>query len=768
MTSDLETPLLDSATALVARLRRAGQLRAAQRLAAAGAPRCARLRVEQALVAFALGEDAEAARLASSDPDVRAVVGPLVDAARGVAPARPASAPRAAPAALRALHAAAAAVSAAVRGEAEAARALLKRVAPAARKRVLAAELRAAIDVQGGASGRALSAAVSLLAGSSALRGVAGAREALVLAASEADADLALATARGSQRELDDHDRTLQAVRARAAARALAGADGAAERGALDVARRFGADVFDAESRATACLYEGFACLSAEPERAARAFDRAIGLGGDLVEALRGKLMLALRGAGDVCPDCGVHHGKRAREAAVVADRLARALSRAPAAAPLAAAAGLIAAEAWSVDGDLKAARASLDAARARASGTLARDVALTEARLVAEEQPERAVALLDAVLAGRPDDAEAWRLKIALAERRGDRELADAAIVQAAEVISDPELAVEAREVRGRRGQLDPFADLPPHAASAGALAAELRRAARASRGPVGALEPLAAAHRAALERDAQLAFDAACVSLAADLDGPAAGRARLVDAVRAWWSSPAALRKLGAVSWLLGVQDALVAAAQQAPPGAESAGALLALVEAALAAGDAPIAERLIALGAARWHRGELSRLRGLLAELRRRERRASRRGLGALVDEPLPGLTAPRPDVAAGELDTLLGPEFSLLEADDIPGMTEDGGVDARDEGGALLGLLAFLGVPPGALDQIPAAERASLEALARRILEQGPSARAAAELQRLLDRLLGDEEIPFVPDPIDPIPARPRRRGPRRSA
>ncbi|XYI03245.1 hypothetical protein ACMHYB_27185 [Sorangium sp. So ce1128] len=769
MTPDVETPLLESALALVARLRRSGQLKAAQRVAAAGAARSSRLRIERALVAFALGEDAEAARLASGDPEVQAVVGPLVDAARGVAPALPAMAPRAAPAALRALHAAAAAVSAAVRGEAEAARALLKRVAPAERTRVLAAEIRAAIDVQDASSGRAVSAAVPLLAGSSALQAVAGAREALVLAASEANADLALDTGR----RLRVDDRVQRAVSARAAALALAAADGPAARGALDVARRFGADVFAEDARATACLYEGFACLSVDPARAARAFDRAIGLGGDLVEALRGKLTLALLPAGDVCPDCGLHHGngKRGREAAAIADRLARALSRSPAAASLVAAAALIAAEAWGAEDNLKAARASLDVARASAAGTLARDVDLTEVRLLVEEHPERALALLEKVLTERHEDAEAWRLKIALAERQGDRELVDAAIVQAAEVTREPDLAVKAREVRGRRGQLEPFADLPSSAASAGALAAELRRAARASRSSASAIEPLAAAHRGALAPDAQLAFDAACVSLATDLDGPASGRERLVAAARAWWSSPAALMKLGAASWLFGVQDALVEAAQQAPPGAESAGALAALVEAALAAGDAPVAERLIALGAARWERGELSRLRGLLAALRRRERRAARRGISA-VDEPLPGLRAPRPDTAGNELDALLEPEFSLFGADGIPGLMEDGqdeggpGLteDGQDEGGALLGLLAFLGIPPGVLDRLPAAEHRSLEARARRILAEGPSARSAAELTRLIDRLLGDEELPSGPGPITG-----RRRGrPRRSA
>ncbi|WP_437683065.1 hypothetical protein [Sorangium sp. So ce131] len=757
---DAGSAVVESAVALAGRLRRSGQLRAARRLAAAGAGRSARLRVEQALAAFALGDDAEAAQLASGDPEVQAVVGPLVEAARGVAPDPVRIAPRAG---LRALHAAAAAVAAAVRGELASGRALLKRVAPGQRKAVLAAEIRAAIDVQDGSAGRPLSAALPLLAGSSALRAVAGAHEALVLAASETNADLALDL--GRRLQLDD--RALQLARARAAARALAvqappaRASGAGERAALGVAQRFGADVFDENDRATACLYEGFACLTAEPERAARAFDRAIGLGGDLIEALRGKLKLAVLQAGAVCAECGVRHGDRGAEAAATADHLARALSRAPAAAPLAAAAALIAAEAWGAEGDLKAARASLAVGRAKASGALARDADLIEARLLAEAQPERALELIDKVLADRPEDVDAWRLKIALAERRGGREGADAAIVQAAEATRDPALAAEAREARGRRMDLAPFAELAPSAATAGALAAELRRAARAARSQVGAIEPRAAALREALDPAAQLAFDAACVSLAADLDGSAAGRARLVEAVRAWWSSPPALMKLAAASWLLGVADALVEAAQQARGGAGAAGALAALAEAALAAGDVPVAERLIALGAAAWPHSELARLRGLLAALRRRERRPSRRGLGWLdvLDEPLPGLKAPRPDAAAEELDAQLAPEFSLLEeAEGAPGASADGGDDDLREASALLGLLSFLGIPPGALDRLTADERRSIEARARKILEAGPSARSARELEQLIERLLGDAEIPF---PSGPSRGRPRR-------
>ncbi|XXX82047.1 hypothetical protein WMF30_25125 [Sorangium sp. So ce134] len=754
----METPLLDIAIALAARLRRSGLLKAAQRLAAAGAPRCSRLRIEQALAAFALGDDAEAARLASGDPDVHAVVGPLVDAARGSAPASPGAAPRAAPGALRALHAAAAAVSAAMRGEAALGRAALKRALPAERARVLAAEIRAAIDVQGASSSRAISAAVPVLASSSAFQAVAGAREALVLAVSEANPDLALETARRLQ--LDDRGRALQAIRARTAARALA-ATGGAERGALDVARRFGADVFDDRTRGTACLYEGFACISAEPERAARAFDRAIGLGGDLVEALRGKLQLALENAGDAGQGRGLLGGERGAEAASLADRLARALSRPPAAAPLAAAAALMAAESWGEAGNLRAARASLDVARGRAAGALAREVDRVEVELLAAGHPERALALIEKLLAERPDDTEAWWLKIALAERRGERTLADDAIMQAAEATRDPDLAIEAREVLGRRGQLEPFADLSPFATSAGALAAELRRAARAARCFVSALEPRAAALRSALGPDAQLAFDAACVALAADLDGPPSGRARLVEALRAFWPSPAAVMKLGAVSFLFGLEGALAEAAQQARPGAESAAALAALAEAALAAGDAAVAERLIALGAAQWPRRELSRLRGLLAELRRRAKGAAGSGPGSIgaVDAQRRGLRAQRPDVAGGELDALLAPAFSLFEVSDLRGPTED---DGGDESVALLGLLAHLGLPPAVLDRLPAAERRSLEVRAHRILEEGPSARSNADLRRLIDRLLGAGKA--LPGSI----SRPRRGGPRRSA
>src|SRR5690606_38628463 len=84
----------------------------------------------------------------------------------------------------------------------------------------------------------------------------------------------------------------LRPLRLRVLAEQQAGSDGATgARAVLELVRTAGADVFDPEHRAVASLYEGFACLHSDPKRADRALDRAVELGADIVEALRGKML---------------------------------------------------------------------------------------------------------------------------------------------------------------------------------------------------------------------------------------------------------------------------------------------------------------------------------------------------------------------------------------------------------------------------------------------------------------------------------------------
>jgi hypothetical protein len=465
-------------------------------------------------------------------------------------------------------------------------------------------------------------------------------------------------------------------------------------------------------------------------------------------------MRLAMSTAGAVCPDCGRRHaGGSGREAAIAADRLSHALAHSPVGAPLAAAAALVAAEAWTAEGDLQAARASLDVARAHATGTLAHDVQRAEAHLLAEAHPERARELVERVLAERPEDVAMWRLKVALARQRGDLEAAEAALVRAAELTKDPELEAEARALRGQRGELAPFADLAPGAATAGALAAEVRRVALASGTPVAEVAKLASAHRDALDPTAQLAFDVACIGLATAIQGTTAGRALLSEAVRSAVSTPASLVKLAESSWFFGIEAALVEAAKGAGAGRDLGPVLTALSEAALAACDVHIAERLIAIGAAHWLHNEVARMESLLDELKRKVRasaRGNRRAEREIAAGTLRKLAAPSLDDTWDELDAQLAPEFSLLDIDDddLEGDHEE--LPEGDEG-ALAALLATLGVPAREIEALPESVRRALDAKAAAILRKGPSLASYLEALELIKQLIPHSASRGLPGP-----------------
>ena len=122
-------------------LRRAGEPASALVVAAAAGRRSMAMRLEEALAAFASGDDGRAAEVSAADKAVGAVVGPLLGAVRGEVggPSPSGAAPS-----LRALHAAARAAAHAVRGEADKARAVVGRIPAGERHAVLAPEIAAA------------------------------------------------------------------------------------------------------------------------------------------------------------------------------------------------------------------------------------------------------------------------------------------------------------------------------------------------------------------------------------------------------------------------------------------------------------------------------------------------------------------------------------------------------------------------------------------------------------------------------------------------
>jgi hypothetical protein len=226
-------------------------------------------------------------------------------------------------------------------------------------------------------------------------------------------------------------------------------------------------------------LYRGFGLLD-HPQAAAHAFDRAIELGGDLVEALRGKLLAAI-GAVEEAMEESREHRRLLRALAGAADRLARALDHEAWGGALVAAAEEIAAKAWVDAGDAPAANASIARARAAVGNSAALD--RIEIEVLALRDPTAAQARIEALLSRDRADVEAWRLKIELSRTAED---AEAALREAAAATGDPEL-VEAAESAGAELALDEdleellnealaqlergpaaFAHLPPHERSA------------------------------------------------------------------------------------------------------------------------------------------------------------------------------------------------------------------------------------------------------------------------------------------------------------
>jgi hypothetical protein len=419
------------AARLAGRLRTQGKVAAALQVAAAGRRRTAELRMQEALAAFALGKDELAASVMLEDEQVAAVVGPHVRAARGED--APAARPRGASRELRALQAAARAVGHAVRGEADKARGVLRRIDRSLKEQLLVRELEAVLDLD--IPGRAVLATFVLHA-SEVVRTQGSVRRAIL-------EEIAAHGTPEIMEVLDAHfsfvtPEERHGIRMRSA-RARLGSGGSPA-AAVEAIRDLDPGVFPATERGAAALYRGFALLD-EPQAAARAFDRAIELGGDLMEALRGKLLAAMGAVQEAAP--GSREERRlTRAVAAAADRLARALEREVWGGALVGAAEEIAAAAWVDAGDAPAAEASIARARAAVGDSAAFD--RIEIQALALRDPAAAHARVDALLARDRADVGAWCLKIDLMPTE---EAQKAALIEAAAATGDPDL-VEAAEL--------------------------------------------------------------------------------------------------------------------------------------------------------------------------------------------------------------------------------------------------------------------------------------------------------------------------------
>ncbi|MGA3120792.1 MAG: hypothetical protein ABSF69_08500 [Polyangiaceae bacterium] len=619
------------AVRLSRKLRRAGEPVQALAVAAAGGRRTPELRIEEALAAFAAGNDELAAQLVAGDPGVATAIGPLLQAVRGevAAPATPA-------APLRALHAVARAVGHAVRGEVDLARAVVRHIPRAARSQIFAEEIGAAAALQ--APEGAIEALVTLSRSPRVPRDAEARRRMAAEAALSAEQLAALPPVLMA----DPHLRA-RVVPARLAAATSPGT-------AAAIIGEAGIDLFDPSERPAAALYLGFTQIRSNPAAASRSFDRAIALGADLIEALRGKWLAACESA----HGRGAKPGRQAyRDAAAASDRLAHALEKTAHAGPLAAATGKVAALGWLEAGDAKAALESVARARRLAVGKFRDSLDLIETEALAVRSPADAERRLDALLEQAPGNVDAWKQRVALAATQGDTDRAQTLILAAAEATQDAELAARARQVLGNRRRIAPFEGMVPGAATAGALACELARTATEDDFPL----PLAATFRDALGPGARLAFDGASIVIAATQAADDVAREHLRATLVAWRTSPRNVAKLSAVAVFAGLDDALLVASRDLD-GAHDLPALTAMAEALAVAGNGKLAAKLLPRIAPGLSRDRIAFFKSLATGTR-----------------PVEIAGTPDPDQAARDFDLVLAPEFSMVtfvseEDDDDP--------------------------------------------------------------------------------------------------
>ncbi|MEO7330374.1 MAG: hypothetical protein ABI193_17495, partial [Minicystis sp.] len=634
-------PIEASALALAKELRRTGKVEPALALAAAGQRRSAGFRMEEALAAFALGRDEIAAAIGEVDANVRLVLGPLLLAVKGelVAASRgrkSASTPASTPA-LAALHAAARAVALGLQGQSAKSRAALKTIDAGLADKVLAGDIGRALDLDAPRNKRR--ASVIALLGSPQLQQLSMLKRTIVWEAGEAVADLI-----PHYPELSFESDT-SAVKRRLHDRLLA-----ATSPGMTIAAMRGAKVelFAEPEQGHAALYLGFGLLSLAPAEALRLFDRAIQLGGDLLEALRGKVIatqMTVSGPPGFSPG-----DARLRDAASAAERLAKALSREPRARALIAAAEAMAADAHFGTGNGRASLAAIARARPLAIGALLADLDLREAQATALTDSKGALEMLDRLVAANPENLEAWEGKIALTEATLGPEAYDRVVLEAAAATRNPPMVALAREIQRRREKLAPFAGMTPGALTAGAVARELYGAFENS----GAGHPMAnlAPFRAALSPDGQLAVDIASLALfdRFGIEGDAAKRLREV--FLTWKSSPKDAARVAGMAHLFNLCDEIAAATSVI----DDPRTLRAVADMMISAGHGDIAEKLLPRLAADMSRSDLKAFRIFVSSAKRGEVAFPR---------------APSCDELFEEINRRLAPELDLDELlDDDP--------------------------------------------------------------------------------------------------
>jgi tetratricopeptide (TPR) repeat protein len=458
----------------------AGLRHARRRVASLAAiePTTQRLALELALLAFAEGDDARAASIAERHPIVESTVGALVAASRGepIAKAR-----RGGTALARALNATARAVAACRQGDVKKARAQLNQVPVPAQAALLTNELRAALTLEHEGRGRSVSLG---LLHSPVVRGDAE-LESLAARLAAKRAPHALVRQRS---ELSLPPAAL-ADGIAVAFSAIAGTNPSAEQLAPYIGE-IPESAFAPSERGNALLHRAFALAPENPDGADRLFERAIEAGADVLECLRGKLLL-----------CAARRGTehRANNAgARLWDALANDRFGAPLAFVLAGKVADVLASVQPNGAATWAARALAHADERGFSGPSVRSLRILGALLPGVlPNPEEE---LNALIAVKRTDPEAWKAKVMLLREHGQYERAEETVFDAAEATNDADLIATAAELRRkRRGR----APLVPGQSSAGELAAQIQA-------HEGRMNDAMEAVRASLDASARTAVDA------------------------------------------------------------------------------------------------------------------------------------------------------------------------------------------------------------------------------------------------------------------
>jgi tetratricopeptide (TPR) repeat protein len=529
--------------------------------------------LEEALASFALGRDDVVAELAQQDADIDRILGAALAAAQG----RTARASRGLSDTARALHLASNVVARLVARppDVEGARRTATRIDAANREAVWYDELLATTRL--GAKGS------WMLLRSTRFKECTELLDAL----SRETTDIALAPA--VQAALRKRRKALASDSALGVASlmhvaSLASGAAAQQVAELDIA------VFPEDQRGVAVLYGAHAALQSSPERALHLFEKALALGAPLLETLRGHWLAAYR-AKDGSPDAQ-------RRLSHSSERLDEALAKDPDALPARCGLALFMARQsvathrfeagvrW-----MKAAR-DLSAQIGIVSSELSNQLDIGDAALRLDSEPERALALAEAVLARSPSDVTAWQLRIGAGHHMGAASVDDW-VLEAAKQTGHVQFQRRAQRIRRRRGTA-PFDGFDP-SSPPGLLAQEfaehaLRRDSETTTSVLGLAEP----HRIGLAVPDRTAFDCAVLVVLANTDRKVT-TTWLERQMAEWSGTPGAVHSLATVACRLGLHQDMLRCAEKLARDPRRHGAIREVVSACVA-NHAPTATRIV----------------------------------------------------------------------------------------------------------------------------------------------------------------------------